>query len=454
MTLPRPDSATPPGPRGSALLGSARDFRERSLEFLREAASYGDVSSWRFGPFRMIQVNGPEAVRRVLVEDAESYYKDRLTKSILMPILGNGILISDGDLWKRQRKLVQPAFHVKRIAAYGDVMVAFARRMMATWTPGQTIDIHKAMMQLTLEVVAKTLFDADVASDVELIGQAVHIGQVNSNSRFTALISPPLWLPTPANRRGRWAIQTLNGIVRRFIEERRASGEDRGDLLSMLLLAVDDEGSGMTDQQAVAEAMTLFLAGHDTTANTLTWAWYLLDQHPEVRAKLHAELDTVLAGRAPTLDDLPKLTYTDMVIREVLRMYPAAWIVSREAVADTSLDGYRIRKGTTLFISPYSIHHDPVRFPEPDRFDPERFSAGWEDRIPKYGYIPFGGGPRICIGNSFALMEARLILAAIAQAWQPALPPGHVVQNAPMVTLQPKGGLPMRMDRRAGPAAV
>ena len=204
----------------------------------------------------------------------------------------------------------------------------------------------------------------------------------------------------------------------------------------------------MTDQQALAEAMTLFLAGHDTTANTLSWAWLLLDQNPEARARLLDELDRELAGRDPTFEDLPRLTYTESVIREVLRMYPAAWLLSREPQVDVELGGYYINKGSTLFISPYALHHDPRWFPEPDRFDPDRFAEGWEERIPKYGYIPFGGGPRICIGNSFALMEARLILATIAQAWQPRLLPDFVVQTAPLITLQPKGGLPMRLQSR------
>jgi cytochrome P450 len=429
-------------------MGSAPDVAKRSLEFMREAASYGDVTSWRLGPLRMVQANGPEAVRRVLVEDVDSYYKDDRTKQILGPVLGDGILISDGDLWKRQRKLVQPAFHARRIAAYADVMVSYANRMMSGWTPGQTIDMHQAMTRLTLDVVAKTLFDAEVGDDVEIIGEATHVIQVNSNVKFTSLFSLPDWVPTEANRRGRKAQAALDTIVRRFIDERRKFGEDRGDLLSMLLLAVDDEGSGMDDQQAMAEAMTLFLAGHDTTANTLTWAWYLLDQNPEVRSKLQAEIDTVLAGRDPTFEDLPKLTYTEMVIREVLRMYPAAWVTARKAIVDTTVGDFPIKKGTQIFISPYALHHDPRWFPEPDKFDPERFTEGWEDRIPRYGYIPFGGGPRVCIGNSFALMEARLILAAMAQRWQPSLPPGHVVESAPMVTLQPKDGLPMRLDAR------
>jgi cytochrome P450 len=300
------------------------------------------------------------------------------------------------------------------------------------------------MMHLTVLIVAKTLFDADVDGDVERTAAAVDTIQHFSSER-TLL---PTWIPTPRELAARKARRDLDEIIYGIIREWRAKGEDKGDLLSMLLLARDDEGKGMTDQQARDEVATLFLAGHETTSNLLTWTWYLLAKHPEVESKLHDELDTVLAGKLPTLADLDRLPYTEMVIKESMRVYPPVWGFSREAIEDVEIDGYHIPKGSVVGALTYIAHHDARWFPDPERFDPERFSPENEKNIPRYAYLPFGGGPRVCIGNAFALMEARLILATIASRFRLTLSPGYEAEILPQVTLGVKGGLPMTVRVR------
>jgi cytochrome P450 len=441
----------PPGPKGDPIWGARNEFRDHPLEFLLEASRYGDVSGWRFGPIPIFQINQPDLIHQVYVSDADKFYKTTGSKEALGVALGNGLLTSDGDFWKRQRRLVQPAFHAQRITAYGDLMVQYTRRMLAGWQAGQTRDVHADMMRLTLEIVAKALFDTDIAGDVERIGQAMHIGQENTFQRINTFVRLPVWFPTPRLRRGRAALKVLDEVVWGIINERRKSGEDRGDLMSMLLLATDDEGdgTGMTDKQVRDETLTLLLAGHDTTANTLTWAWYLLSQHPDVRQKLLAELDTVLAGRDPTVADLPKLVYTEQIIRETMRLYPAAWVTVREPQSPVNIGGYDLpRRYSVALVSAWSVHRDPCIWEEPERFDPQRFAPGWEDRIHRYAYIPFGGGPRVCIGNAFSLMEARLLLATIAQTVSLSLPAGQSVEPHAQITLSPKGGLPMLIGPR------
>jgi cytochrome P450 len=320
--------------------------------------------------------------------------------------------------------------------------------MLAGWRDGARLDIADEMLRVTMLIVAKALFSADVAEDVQRVARAVETMQEFMGQRS---LLPP-WVPTPRELRARRAVRDLDEVVYRLIRERRASGDDRGDLLSMLLLARDEDGNGMTDAQARDEVVTLLAAGHETTANTLNWTFYLLAQHPNVAAKLHAELDAVLAGRAPALADLAQLPYTEMVVKEAMRLYPAAWAVSREATEDVQLREVVIPKGSVAGLMLYSAHHDARWFPEPEKFDPERFSPEREHTIPRYAYLPFGAGPRVCIGNSFALMEARLLLATIAQRYTLALAPGQTVQTLARITLIPKGGLPMTMHERRRPA--
>ncbi len=447
-SLPQPKDV--PGPVGfTNSLRNLRAFQANILEFLtRIAREYGDFAQFDFGPFRMYLVNHPDLIHQVLVEDAAKYYKTRLTKELLRPSLGEGLLINDGEPWKRQRRLIQPAFHATRIAAYAETMVSYTERAIAEWQPGQTRSVEHDMMALTLDIVIKTLFGEQLtAQERDDIGRAVDVGQEQVGQAFKTIFRLPRWIPTPARREGEWATNVINAIIARFIARYRQTGQDRGDLLSMMLATGDESGS-MSDAQARDEAFTLIVAGHETTANTLTWAWYLLSQHPQAEAALYAELDNVLGGRAPTFADLPRLPFTEAIVKETLRMYPAAYITSREPQQDVRIGDYRVPKGRTVLISPYVTQRDPRWFDEPERFKPERWLSDLEKHLPKFAYYPFGGGPRICIGNMFAFMEARLILATIAQRFRLALAPNHRVEVDPLVTLRARYGMRMVVQAR------
>lgn len=434
----------PPGPKGHFLTGSIPEFTGDTLAFLLDTRKYGDLTSFRFGPFTGYVVSSPEFAHQVLVTDAAKYIKSRSLKSVMFPILGNGLFTNDGDFWKRQRKLVQPAFHTRRIGAYATVMVEHAQALMTRWHDGQTYDIDHEMAHLTMGIVSKTLFDADVSGESSEISELVTDVLEGANTRLDRLFNLPYWVPTPENRQFLRSVTRLNEVIQGFIDDRRASGEDKGDLLSMLLMARDeDDGGGMTDRQVRDEAMTLFGAGHETTAVALMWTWYLLSQHPEIEAKLLEELDTMLGGRAPELSDLPHLTYTEMVLKESMRLYPPAWGTTRETLEPVEMNGYTIKPGSIVLVNMYGIHRDARCFPEPERFDPERFSAENEPSIAKYAYLPFGGGPRVCIGNAFAMMEAKLVLATIAPHFKLRLAPGQQVEPKRIFTLRSKYGMKM-----------
>jgi cytochrome P450 len=448
----------PPGPKGDFLLGSLRPFSQDPPGFLVQVAQeYGPIAHLRMGPFQAYLLSQPKYIREVLVAQAAKFYKDRLDKRILSKFLGNGLLISDGDFHRRQRALAQPAFHTGRIQAYGQVMVAYTEDMMAEWQPGQVRQIDQDMMHLTMFIVAKTLFDADVSERAEEAGRAIEIVQAAANLEYRRAFSTPMWVPTPNNRKMSRASKSLDRIIGTIVTERRATAQnglvmDTGDLLSMLLLARYEDGSPMSDEQVRDEAVTLFAAGHETTANAMTWTWYFLAQNPEVEDKLGAELDQVLAGQAPTVDDLGRLPYSQMVIKESLRLRPPVWILNgRQAMADVTIGPYTIPEGSTIFIAPYVMHRQSEYFPDPEKFDPERFRPEKEKDLPRYAYMPFGGGPRVCIGNSFAMMEAQLILATVAQRYRLSLANDEAVELQPQITLSPKGGLEMQIAAR--PAA-
>jgi cytochrome P450 len=420
--------------------------KERLNFLLSNRDLYGDIVHFQVGPKHFYQLNNPESIQYVLVKHPEQVNKSPALKSTTRESIGQGLLTNDGEFHKRQRRLVQPAFHSKRIAAYADVMVDFTRNMLEDWHTSDERDIHHEMMKLTMRIVSKALFDSDVSDDADSIGEAITVGIETAAQRITQPLHLPDWLPTPKNLKRRRSRQIVERAVMGMINERRTSAKDEGDLLSMLLMAVDEEDGGqMTNKQVRDEAMTLFIAGHETTANALTWALYLLAQHPDVESKLLDELRTVLNDRLPTMADLHHLNYADMVLKEVIRLYPPAFAVTREAADDFELDGYRIRKGGILLMSQYVMHRDSRYVPEPERFLPERFAPGYEEHLPKYSYLPFGGGPRICIGNQFAQMEANLVLATIMQRFHLTLIPRQHIEPDPLITLRPKPAIRMRL---------
>jgi cytochrome P450 len=437
-------------PGGVLGLGALNQFRSDSLGTLERAAALGDIAIIPFGPRPMALVNHPDLIHQVLVEQAPRLHKTRRLKEIMRPSLGNGLLVNDGEDWRRQRRLAQPAFHYKRIEAYGAVMVEHTERLLAGWRDGETREIDHDMMRLTLGIVSKTLFDADTSAEADRLGEAISIGQELLRQQFNTVLRLPAWVPTRDNRLAQQTLKVVDDTVMGFIRARRASGEDKGDLLSMLLLAQDEDGSGgMSDKQARDESFTLFVAGHETTANALTWTWWLLSQHPEVEARLHRELDDVLGGRSPGFSDLARLTFAEKVIRETMRIRPPAWITSREPIEDVVVGGHTFKHGTFITISPWTMHHDRRYFDRPDEFIPGRWTPEFERQLPKFAYIPFGGGPRICIGNQFALMEARLVLATVAQRYRLRYAGQGDPGLAPLITLRPKRGMPMTLEARA-----
>jgi cytochrome P450 len=413
---------------------------------------YGDIVTMRYYSFRVYFISHPDYIEQVLVTDNRKFIKGRILRKNKQ-LFGNGLLTSEGDFWLRQRRLAQPAFHRGRVASYADTMVRYASRIAKEWRSGEECDIHAEMMRLTLSIVAKTLFDADVDREAKRVGHALE-AIMHLNSDFRKLILTPTWLPTPRKVRATIATAKLNRIIYRFVEERRASGVDNGDLLSMLLAARDDDGSRMTDRQLRDEAITIFLAGHETTANALAWTWMLLAQNPQVESKLHEELGRVLGGRVPTVDDLPSLRYTNNVVTESLRLYPPAWGMARVAIEDTEIAGYPIPKGCGVSLAQWVVHRDPRWFEAPLEFRPERWEGDLLKRLPRFAYFPFGGGPRQCIGSNFAVMEANLLLATLAQQFRISLVPGREIIPAASITLRPKTGIWGKIEKRNSAATA
>ena len=442
--------ALPPGPRGHFLLGSGPDLARDQLGFYAACArDYGDVVPLRLGPRRGLLVYHPDAIDEVLVTRNRDFIKSPGVR-LLSRVLGNGILLSEGGVWLRQRRLVQPAFHRQRVLAYAEVMTAYTERRLAGWKDGDVLDAHAEMIALTQVIVAKTLFDADVSDESYSIAQALNVLIEDFGARLGSLLQfLPDWVPTPANLRTRRAVRRLDEVVYRMIADRRRTGEDRGDLLSILLNAQDaDDGSRMTPQQVRDEAMTLFMAGHETTAVALSWTWYLLAQHPEVDARLAEEVRAVLGERVPTVADLPRLKYAEMIVSESMRLYPPAYAIGRQAERPSEVSGHPVAPGVILILPAWVVHRDPRWFEDPEAFRPERWAGDLAHRLPRFAYFPFGGGPRQCIGNAFATMEAILLLATITQRFRLTMEPGQHVTPTPYVTLRPEPGLRMRLARR------
>ena len=396
----------------------------------------------------MLLVYHPDAIEELLVARNRDFVKSPGVR-LLQPLVGEGLFLAEGESWLRQRRLLQPAFHRQRIAGYGEVMTALADRHLAGWTPGDVVEIHGEMMALTLAIVAKTLLDADVSGDAHDAIQAANLLMADFGARLQSFNVIPFWMPTPRNVRSRRAIRRLDALILRIIGARRARSGDRGDLLSMLLDAQDaDDGSRMTSRQVRDEVITMFLAGHETTAVALSWIWYLLALHPEVEACLAGELRDVLAGRPPSVADLPQLRYPAMVVTESMRLYPPAYGLGRQAARPTEIAGQPVAAGDIVIAPTWVVHRDPRWFDEPLAFRPERWAGDLAQRLPRFAYLPFGGGPRQCIGNSFAQMEAVLLLATIAARFRLALLPGQRIVPRPYVTIRPEPGIRVQLSAR------
>jgi len=425
-------------------------FRKDRLAVVMQASeTEADLALIEVGPISFVLVNTPALAREVLVTQAEHFEKGGALRQNGRLVFGNGLVTSLNAFHKRQRRLVAPAFTHTRIGGYADVMAGYAEQLQRTWTDGETVDIAREMHRLTLWIVGKTLFDADLTgSEAANVREAMTGLQHGFNRSSTQFIRLPLPWVIAQEREFKTAVAQLDAIVYRMIAERRASGEDKGDLLSMLLAAQDaDDGSFMTDQQVRDEAMTLFLAGHETTANALAWTWYLLMQHPEVYTKLRAEVTRVLDGRTPSYADLADLPYTFQVLKESMRLYPPVPMVVRQAAREVTVGGQTFPIGTRFLISPYTMHRRPAFFPEPGQFDPERFTPDAEAKLPRDAYLPFVDGPRNCIGNSFAQMEGRIILATLVQRATFTLVPGQKIAPEAVITLHPRNGIKVKVTR-------
>jgi cytochrome P450 len=439
----------PPAPPGRFLTGHLGAVRRGRLQYYQECArDYGDVFAIRFVTRRIYVVSHPDLIEDVLVTHSRLYRK-HFGLRLNPHVFGNGLLTSEGDFWLRQRRLIQPAFARPRLAELALEMVAAGQRLLARWSPGQTVDIEAEMMRLTMDITARALFGTDATADAEVVAAAITVLQETFARLFTRPLPPLLWLPTPTNRRMWRALRQLDAIIYRFIEERRKSAEHRNDLLTLLLRARDEgDGQGMSDKQVRDEAMTLFLAGHETTALALSWAWYLLANCPEVEARLVEEWRQVLGDRSPTPEDIPRLRQTEMVVHEVLRLYPPAPAFGREALEDTTLGDYQVPRGTTIVMSPWVVQRDPRWWQEPEVFRPERWALGHPPGVPKYAYFPFGGGPRLCIGNTFALMEATLLLPTIGRRYRFTIAPDQTIEPLFTFTLRPRYGIRALLQAR------
>ena len=422
-----------------------------STGFVLAMAQQGDVVQYRVANMTMYQVSHPDGVQHVLQDNHHNYDKNSVGMNLLRPVLGNGLFLSEGDFWLRQRRLMQPVFHRQRVAAFGEIMMAATEQMLDCWhgyaASGQPFDVADEMMRLTLAIVTQALFTQPVRDDSHAIGRALTFLVRDGAFRFRMPFYPPPQVPTPHNWQYRAALRSLDEVVYRLIAQRRtdfAAGEAPADLLTTLLEVRDaDTGEGMSDRQLRDEVMTLLLAGHETTALALTWAFYLLATHPECAGRLRAELSQVLGGSRPSVAKAQALAYTRMVLNETLRLYPPAWVTNRRALNDDVVCGYRIPAGAMVAISPYATQHHPAFWPNPERFDPERFSPEQSAGRHHFAYFPFGGGPRLCIGRDFALLEAQLVLATVLQRYEVRLYRPRLVPVEPTMTLRARGGLPV-----------
>jgi cytochrome P450 len=435
----------PPGPPGRFLTGHLTDLRRDLLAlYTRCAREYGPVAMLRFGFRRVWVISEPDLIEQILTSrNFTKHYALRMNSMLL----GDGLLTSEGDFWRSQRRLIQPAFLRDRLEGYAGAFVEHGESWSQTWQPDQVIDAHSEMRQLTQRIAARTLFGGDVQAEGLEVARALAVVGDAFMRRLFSIIRFPESVPTPANVRAWRAIRRLDAIVYGLINQRRAEKSQRDDLLSILLRARDDGGSGMTDKHLRDEAMTLFLAGHETTALALTWTLDLLAENPDVQDQLSTEIREVLEDRAPTSADLPRLRFAEMVVTESMRLRPPAYVVGRQAVEAVELGGYRIPAGGTVLMPQYVVHRDPRFYDEPERFNPRRWAGGLRERLPKYAYFPFGGGPRVCIGNTFAMMEVVLVLASLCRRWRFEKASTDPVTFRPRMTLAPARPVLLRLRR-------
>ncbi|HLK51651.1 MAG TPA: cytochrome P450 [Bryobacteraceae bacterium] len=442
----------PPGPTPHFLIGNIPLVHRDPLSLFRSwAEEYGDIFYYRAMWVRVYFLNHPDLIEFVLVRHYQNFLKDRVIRSNRW-LFGESLLTSEGETWKKRRRLAQPAFHRERIVAYAGIMTCYAEQMLTAWRDEAQIDIHQEMMRLTLAIAVRALFDVP-ADGVPEISRAINVLMRNMTGARMLLPSFVRLLPWPGLFEFRRAVRKLDETVYRIIRLHRESGHDAGDLLSMLIEARGEDGSRLDDRQIRDEVMTFLLAGHETTALALSWAWQLLSQNPQAEEKLREELDRVLGGRLPEISDLPSLKYAEGVIKESMRLYPPAWGVGRSVIQEFDLAGYRIPAGSNVVMSPWVMHRDPRFFADPLQFDPDRWNREDSRKLPRFAYFPFGAGPRQCIGASFAMMEAVLLLATIAQRFQLHLVGAHPVEPLPSITLRPKGEMWVRVRSRVAARA-
>jgi len=447
----------PPGPKPHFLVGNLPlAARDPLATFLSWAREFGDIFYYRAGWLHVYFLNHPDLIESVLVKNYQNFLKDRVVRNSRW-FFGDGLLTNEGQSWLRQRRLSQPAFHRERVASYARVMTDYTSEVLANWRDGEIRDIHQEMMQLTLRVVVGCLFSVE-AEQIGAVSAAMNTLMRNTTGLRMLLPPSARYIPLPSMIEFRRAVRRLDKTVYRIIETRRRDERDSGDLLSMLIGARDEDGSRMSAQQLRDEVLTFLLAGHETTALALSWAWHLLGQHPEVDARLREELETKLAGRAPEFSDLPALNYTDRVLKEVLRLYPPAWSLARTVISDFDLRGYTIPAGANVVMSQWIVQRDPRYFRDPERFDPDRWLEPAMQKLPRFAYFPFGGGPRQCIGAAFATMEAMLILATVAQRFRfEPVERGELIPT-PSFTLRPRHGIRMKLaaqgSTRSGRLAI
>lgn len=436
--------------KGYPLAGNLLEFTKDRLSLLQRMASEDDVIGMHFGPFPSILFNRPEYIHSILVEHSYDFDKGVAIHNVFRSVIGDGILSSEGDFHRHQRKLIAPSFQPRHIARYAESMGRYGEQIQQTWDDGAVIDINQQMTCLTMSIIGKALFDADVFTQTDELGAAMAITAEYVAHALSVLLPTPYSWPTRRNRHMHRAMEVLRNRIQSFIDERRTNPGEHNDFLSLLLQARDENGKPMSDKQIMAECLTLFGAGHETTATALAWSWYLLCQHPESYQKVQQEVDSVLQGRTPTYADLARLPYCLQVFKEAMRIYPPAYAISRRALCEVEIDSYHVPKNWVVLIAPYTLHRRTDYFPDPEKFDPDRFSPEREKQLPRYAYLPFGAGPRICIGMCFSMMEGHLLLATLAQRVSFSLIPDQKIVPDPVhhLALRPTGQVSVLVKRR------